>query len=70
MSSRTVGAAEAAVRNEQPTALWVDALCVPLEEPARSVCLSQMGAIYAQASTVVVALSAQCSVLLEQIRRL
>ncbi len=67
MSARTVEAAEAAVRDEEPTALWVDALCVPLEEPARSVCLSQMGAIYGQASTVVVVLSAQCSVLLRSL---
>jgi len=67
MSGRTIAAAETAIRIEKPEALWIDAFCMPLEEPARTRCLSRMGAIYGQASKVVVVLSAECSEVLEQI---
>ena len=59
---------ETVIRSQQPTALWVDAFCVPREEPARATCLGSMGAIYAHASQVVVVLSEPSSALLEQIR--
>lgn len=68
MSARTLAVIETAIQIRCPAALWVDALCVPFDEPARSTCLSQMGAIYAQASQVVVVLSELCAVLLAQIR--
>ncbi len=67
MSDRTIPAAETAVAIAQPLALWLDALCVPAEEPQRRACLGAMGAIYAQAATVVVVLSNACSELLEQV---
>ncbi len=68
MSDRAMGAMEAVVRVQQPTALWVDALCVPVDEPARSMCLRWMGAIYGRASRAVVVLSERCAAALEQIR--
>lgn len=68
MSDRTMAVIETAIRNQQPTALWIDAFCVPREEPTRATCLGKMGAIYAQASQVIVVLSEPSSALLEQIR--
>ena len=68
MSDRTLAAMEVAIRVQRPAVLWVDAFCVPFDEPARSTCLSQMGAIYGQATRVVVVLSAPCLPMLEQIR--
>ncbi len=67
MSDRTMRVAGTAIRTQRPTALWIDAFCVPFEEPARSVCLSRMGAIYGRASQVVVVLSDSCAALLEQV---
>jgi hypothetical protein len=67
MSARAFPAAEAALRFEVPQALWLDALCVPLDEPARSSCLSRMGVIYSRASRVVVVLSEGSAPVLEQI---
>ncbi len=68
MSDRTLAAMEIAIRVQRPAALWVDAFCVPFYEPARSTCLSRMGAIYGQAARVVVVLSEPCLAMLEQIR--
>ena len=42
-------------------AFWVDALCVPTQEPARTVCLQSMGAIFSSAYQVIVVLTEQCS---------
>lgn len=42
-------------------AIWIDALCVPSQEPARSACLQSMGAIYSSAAQVFAVLSEQCS---------
>jgi hypothetical protein len=42
-------------------ALWVDALCVPSEEPARTDCLQAMGKIFSSAYQVLVVLTEQCS---------
>jgi hypothetical protein len=69
MSDRTILAIEATIRTRKPKAIWIDALCVPSQEPARAVCLQNMGAIYGNASQVVVVLSKSSSVLLEQFHR-
>jgi hypothetical protein len=42
-------------------AFWVDALCVPSDEPARTVCLQSMGEIFSSAYQVLVVLREQCS---------
>jgi hypothetical protein len=65
MSDRTVPVALAAIRALQPEALWLDALCIPGEEPERSHCLRSMGAIYAAAARVVAVLSPPCAPVLE-----
>jgi hypothetical protein len=69
MSDRAILAIEATIRTMKPTAIWIDALCVPSQDPARAVCLQNMGAIYGNASQVVVVLSKSSSVLLEQFHR-
>ncbi len=67
MSDRTLVAIETAIRIRHPAAIWIDALCVPFEEPTRSSCLSRLGEIYSQASEVVIVLSEPCSAMLTQI---
>lgn len=42
-------------------AFWVDALCVPSKDPARTVCLQSMGEIFSSAYQVLVVLEGQCS---------
>jgi hypothetical protein len=49
-------------------ALWIDALCVPAEGPARIACLRSMGEIYSSAWQVFVVLSELCSDVFHQIR--
>jgi hypothetical protein len=48
-------------------ALWIDALCVPQQEPARTLCLQRMGAIYSSARQVFVVLSESCFPIFRQI---
>ena len=52
----------------RPSAIWVDALCVPSRDPARTACLRSMGAIFSSAMQVVAVLSRSCSDLLQQIQ--
>jgi hypothetical protein len=42
-------------------AFWIDAFCVPPHDPARAVCLQEMGRIFSAASQVIVVLTGQCS---------
>lgn len=48
-------------------ALWIDALCVPQQEPARTLCLQRMGELYSSAWQVVVVLPESCSSIFRQI---
>jgi Heterokaryon incompatibility protein (HET) len=59
MSTRALPALETAIAASQtpPPAIWLDAACMPSREPARSLCLRSMGAIYAAASAVLAVLS-------------
>ena len=57
MAARTRPALETAIATLRPAAVWVDAICVPSQEPARSRCLQSMGAIYAAATGVLAVLS-------------
>ena len=66
MSNRVIPVTEAAIRSLNPAAIWVDAFCVPVQEPERTACLLSMGAIYASAAHVVAVLSKPCSSLLDE----
>jgi len=68
MSSRTIPVLNAIIKTWQPKAIWIDALCVPFQDPERTACLQNMGMIYSKASRVIVVLSESCSTLLEQIQ--
>ena len=57
-TKETAGQA-AAVHASQ--ALWIDALCVPTQEPARTACLQSMGEIFSSAYQVLVVFTDQCS---------
>jgi hypothetical protein len=46
---------------EAAQALWIDALCVPLDEPGRSSSLRDMGLIFGCAHQVIVVLSDRCT---------
>lgn len=52
---------------EASQAIWIDALCVPYQDPARAACLRSMGAIYSSATQVFAVLSETCSKLLHKI---
>lgn len=67
MSDRAMPALEAAIKALRPPAIWLDALCVPLDDPARAACLRSMGAIYGAASQVVAVLSKPSSAVLDEI---
>lgn len=64
-AQKEVEAISAALNASQ--AIWIDALCISLQEPARTVCLQSMGAIYSSAAQVFVVLSERCSQLLRKI---
>jgi Heterokaryon incompatibility protein (HET) len=52
-----------------PSAIWLDAACMPSQETAQSLCLQSMGAIYAAATGVLAVLSDSASILLDKVRR-
>lgn len=49
-------------------AYWVDSLCAPHRDPAKTECLQSMGAIYSSAWQVFVVLSEPCASVFHQIR--
>jgi hypothetical protein len=49
-------------------AIWIDAICVPTHEPARSECLRNMGEIYRSAQQVFAVFSKPCSSIFHQLR--
>ena len=59
--SQQVEAARRAVALEASQAFWIDALCVPINEPDRTICLQQMGEIFGSAVQVVAVLGNKCS---------
>jgi hypothetical protein len=69
MSLRTLPVLETAITSLRPPAIWLDAVCMPSQEQARSLCLRNMGAIYAAASSVLTILSPSASILLDKVRR-
>jgi hypothetical protein len=74
MSDRAIAAVETAIKPHDvlgsPQAIWIDALCMPHEEPARTKCLRSMGAIYRAASQVIVVLSPSCTTAMQKIATL
>lgn len=64
-AQKEAAALAAALKASQ--AIWIDALCVPSQEPARAACLRRMGAIYSSAAQVFVVLSEPCFKPLRQI---
>ena len=69
MSSRALPVLRTAVATLRPPAIWLDAACMPKQEPARSLCLQSMGAIYAGAREVLAVLSPSASAVLDRLRR-
>jgi hypothetical protein len=69
MSDRVIPAIETTIRTLRPAAIWIDALCFPVREPARTACLRSMGALYGSAAQVIAVLSKPCSALLEEVAR-
>lgn len=77
MSSRTIRVLEVAINASRAqedgagvqktaalgksSAFWMDALCVPADDPHRTVCLQSMGDIFSSALHVVAVLGNQCS---------
>ncbi len=68
VSDRAIPAIETVVAALNPPAIWIDALCVPTDEPARAACLQALGAIYGGAAQVAVVLSKSCAPALKQIQ--
>jgi hypothetical protein len=50
-------------------ALWIDALCVPQQQPARDLCLLNMSSIFEAASCVIAVLSSTCRIALQKIQK-
>jgi hypothetical protein len=67
MPDRTIRVVEATLTAFASRALWVDAVCVPLEDPERSECLRSLGAIYSAAAMVVVVLSGAAEEVLDEL---
>ncbi len=67
MSDRAMPALEAAIKALRPPAIWLDAMCVPFDNPARAACLRSMGAIYGAAAQVVAVLSQSTCAVLDEI---
>lgn len=62
---KEAAAVDAAIKASQ--AIWIDALCEPPREPAKSACLRSMGAIYSSAAQVFAVLSEPCTRLLHKV---
>jgi len=69
MSDRVIPVIETAIRALRPTAIWIDAFCMPVREPERTACLRSMGSLYALAAQVIAVLSKSCSALLSGVAR-
>ncbi|MEJ2051326.1 MAG: HET domain-containing protein, partial [Calditrichota bacterium] len=68
VSRRIMPVFETTIQVEQTGAIWLDAFCVPTNEPARTACLRKMGEIYRHASLVIVVLSKSCLPAIKEIR--
>jgi hypothetical protein len=66
MSDQTLLSLSAAIKVSTVSAFWIDAFCIPVTQPSRSVTLESMGYIYSIAKEVIVALSPDRSGALEE----
>lgn len=57
ISPNTIPALTAAIRTHKSEAFWIDALCVPFDQPQRRLTLESMGYIYHSAAAVITVLS-------------
>jgi heterokaryon incompatibility protein (HET) len=69
MSDRVIPVLGATIRALHPTAIWIDAFCIPVQEPTRTACLRSMGTLYSAATGVIAVLSKVCSTLLDEVAR-
>lgn len=70
MSDQTYYALSAAIKTSNYTAFWIDALCIPVVQPARSATLGAMGFIYGIAEEVVVSFPPNKAVILKELQTL
>jgi len=61
VSDRALPVVAATIRALRPAAIWVDAFCMPSDEPAKTTTLRGLGALYAGAKQLAVVLSEACS---------
>ncbi|MCJ1351209.1 MAG: hypothetical protein MMC33_001192 [Icmadophila ericetorum] len=57
ISPNTIPALTAAIRTDKSNAFWIDALCIPFDQPERRLTLESMGYIYHSAVAVISVLS-------------
>ena len=57
ISPNTIPALTAAIRTHKSEAFWIDALCIPFDQPQRRLTLESMGYIYHSAAAVITVLS-------------
>lgn len=68
MSDQTYYALSAAIKNSHCEAFWIDALCIPIVQPARSNTLGAMGFIYSIADEVIVSFPLSKSAALKELQ--
>jgi len=69
MSTCTLTALAAAMRNSTVSAFWIDAFCIPVVEPQRRATLESMGFIYHLAAETIVVLSGAKPTTLQQMQQ-
>lgn len=69
MSDQTYYALSAAINNSNCSAFWIDALCIPIAQPARSATLGAMGFIYSIAEEVIVSFPPSRAGILRELQR-
>jgi len=67
VSVNTIPALSAAMASTGCKAFWIDAFCVPIQQPARRATLESMGYIYSQAKAVRAVLSARSFTAVQQL---
>ncbi|KIV78849.1 hypothetical protein PV11_06458 [Exophiala sideris] len=67
ISANTVPALSAAMAGTECKAFWIDAFCIPTQQPARRATLESMGYIYSQAVEVRAVLSARTFTAVQQL---
>jgi len=66
MSDRTLSALSTAMQHCDTPAFWIDAFCIPHDQPQKRITLESMGFIYSQASEVIVSLDSSTGLVLKR----